>query len=114
MKTRSKTFLVESELPWEPAGEGVRRQILGYDGQIMMVKVAFEKGAVGTLHEHYHTQASYVVSGRFEVTVGGETRTLGPGDGFYAEPDSAHGVVCLEKGVLLDVFTPLRADFLKK
>ena len=114
MKTRSKTFLIENELPWEPAGEGAKRQILGYDGQITMVKVSFEKGAVGALHEHYHTQVSYVASGRFEVTSNGETRVLGPGDGFYVEPDSTHGVVCLEAGTLLDVFTPQRSDFLKK
>jgi len=36
---------------------------MGYDGQLMMVKVEFEKGAVGTLHEHYHSQATYVADG---------------------------------------------------
>ena len=47
----------------EPAGKGVTRQVMGYDGQVMMVKVKFEKGAVGTLHTHYHTQTTYVASG---------------------------------------------------
>ena len=36
----------------------------------MMVKVQFEKGAVGTMHEHHHSQATYVVSGKFELTIG--------------------------------------------
>lgn len=45
MKTRSKTFILEKEKAWEPAGEGVVRQIMGYDGQIMLVKVKFETGA---------------------------------------------------------------------
>ena len=49
-KTRSEVFMYEKDLPWEPAGENVTRQILGYDGQITMVKVKFEKGSVGTLH----------------------------------------------------------------
>ena len=49
-KTRSEVFVYEKDLPWEPAGENVTRQILGYDGQITMVKVKFEKGSVGTLH----------------------------------------------------------------
>ncbi len=48
-KTRSNTFILENEKAWEPAGEGVVRQILGYDGQVMLVKVKFEQGAVGTL-----------------------------------------------------------------
>jgi len=55
-KTRSNTFVLENEKVWEPAGEGVVRQILGYDGQVMLVKVKFEQGAVGTPHTHYHTQ----------------------------------------------------------
>ena len=38
-KTRSNTFVLENEKVWEPAGEGVVRQILGYDGQVMLVKV---------------------------------------------------------------------------
>ena len=47
-KTRSNTFILEKEIVWEPAGEGVVRQIMGYDGQVMLVKVKFEQGAVGT------------------------------------------------------------------
>lgn len=42
-KTRSTTF-ISGEKAWEPAGEGVTRQIMGYDGQVMLVKVKFEKG----------------------------------------------------------------------
>ena len=37
-KTRSNTFILEKEIVWEPAGEGVVRQIMGYDGQVMLVK----------------------------------------------------------------------------
>ena len=51
-KTRSNTFILEKEIAWEPAGEGVVRQIMGYDGQVMLVKVKFEQGAIGTPHTH--------------------------------------------------------------
>ena len=59
-RTRSQTFIRKEEKVWESAGDGVVRQIMGYDGQVMLVKVKFEKGAVGTLHAHYHTQTTYV------------------------------------------------------
>ena len=114
MKTRSTNFNFCAEIPWEPAGEGLTRQIMGYDGQIMMVKVKFDKGAIGYLHSHYHSQTTYVASGKFEVTIGGNISILESGDGFYADPDNEHGVVCLEPGILIDVFTPMRQDFLKK
>ena len=101
MKTRSKTFILEKEKAWEPAGEGVVRQIMGYDGQIMLVKVKFETGAIGTPHTHYHTQTTY-----------GEKQIVETGDGIYIEPDAEHGCTCLEAGILIDCFSPIRADFL--
>ena len=113
MKTRSKSFVLESETAWEKAGEGIERQILGYDGQLMLVKVKFEKGAVGTPHEHFHSQSTYVASGVFEFRVGDETVIVKAGDGIYMEPDIIHGAVCLEAGILIDTFSPMRADFLK-
>ena len=78
----------------------------------MMVRVDFELGAVGPMHQHPHRQATYVHSGRFEVTVDGERRILGAGDCFIARADAPHGVVALEAGTLIDTFTPARADFL--
>ena len=113
MKTRSETFQIGAEMPWENPGPGITRQIMAYDGQLMMVKVHFEKGAVGTMHEHYHSQATYVASGTFELTIGTEKRILVEGDGYYVAPDLIHGCVCLEEGVLIDTFSPVRADFLK-
>lgn len=114
MKTQNGKFQLTSEIAWETPDKGIRRQILGYDGQLMVVRVDFEKGAVGTEHAHFHSQASYVVSGKFEVNVDGEKKVLGTGDGFYVAPDLNHGAVCLEAGTLIDTFSPMRLDFVKK
>ena len=113
-KTQSSKFIYEKDIPWEPAEKGVTRQILGYNGQIMMVKVKFEKGAIGSAHTHYHTQVTYVASGKFEFTVNGEKKIVNAGDGIYMEPDVLHGCVCLEAGLLIDCFSPMRESFLKK
>lgn len=112
MKTRSETFQIAKQMPLENPGPGITRQIMGYDGQLMIVKVKFEKGAVGTLHEHYHSQATYVASGKFELTIGDKKQILEAGDGYYVAPDELHGCVCLEEGILIDTFSPVRADFL--
>lgn len=112
MKTASKRFQVSEETLWEQPSPGVRRQIMGYDGQLMMVKVVFEKGAIGAVHEHYHSQATYVAEGKFELNINGEKRILSAGDGYYVAPDEPHGCVCLEAGTLIDTFSPVRADFL--
>jgi len=107
-----KKFLKESEIQWEELGGGVSRKILGTDNQIMMVKVKFEKDAVGSPHQHFHTQATYCASGKFEFTVDGETSIVEAGEGVYISPNLLHSAVCLEAGILIDVFSPVREDFL--
>ena len=77
MEKRSDTYQISTDIQWEYAGEGIVRQIMGYDEHLMMVKVKFEQGAVGTLHQHPHTQSTYVASGCFEVTIGARNRFSG-------------------------------------
>ncbi len=93
-------------------GGGVTRRVLSYDENLMSVEVSFETGAVGAEHTHPHTQCSYVLSGRFSYSVEGEAVELNPGDSIVVPSGLPHGTVCLEKGVLLDIFTPMRKDFL--
>ena len=107
-----KTFINSENIKWETVGTGIERKILGYDDQVMMVHIRFEKGAVGSLHHHLHRQVSYVESGSFEVTIDGNKHILKQGDFFFVAPDLVHGVVALEKSSLVDVFTPARMDFL--
>jgi quercetin dioxygenase-like cupin family protein len=111
---QSEFYQLEEETHWEFLGNGISRKIFGYNEQIMLVKVRFEKGAIGQLHNHHHTQVTYVESGVFEMTIGNETRTIKSGDGFYVPPHVEHGLLCLEAGILIDVFNPMREDFLNK
>jgi len=59
-----------------------------------------------------HAQVSYCAQGRFEFTIGSEKKVLEEGDGAYIPPNTEHGAVCLEEGLLIDVFSPVREDFL--
>ena len=94
-------------------GGGMTRRLLAWNGQLMPVEVGFETGAVGADHTHPHTQLSYVLAGRFRYTVNGESFEMNPGDSIVVPGGAVHGTECLEKGVVLDVFTPCREDFLK-
>ena len=106
-------FVFNDDVKLTDLGGGVSRKILSYNDQLMSVEVHFEKGAVGAMHTHPHVQISYVLEGSFETNIGGEVKIIKKGDTYITEPDVPHGVVCLEAGVLLDIFTPKRADFLK-
>ena len=109
---KNTLFVVAENVTPEPAGSGIVRRILGNDPQMMMVQVCFTKGSVGARHHHPHRQVTYVAEGRFSVTIGEDTRRLSPGDSFFVPPDVEHGVVAEDDGILIDVFTPAREDFL--
>ncbi|MEJ6777024.1 MAG: cupin domain-containing protein [Crocinitomicaceae bacterium] len=109
----SKEFIFTNDIEWETVGEGVKRKIMGYDDKIMLVHVAFEKGGVGILHQHHHSQVTYVSSGSFDVTIGGKTKTLNAGDSFFIPSNVLHGAICTKAGELIDVFSPIREDFME-
>ena len=88
-------FVKNSDIPFTELGGGVSRKILAYDEKLMSVEVKFEKGAVGAIHTHPHIQISYVLEGKFEATIGGETKIIEKGDTYVTEPDVPHGVVCI-------------------
>lgn len=105
--------LVDDEaIPYTDMGGGVMRKIMTYSDELMVTKVWFEKGSIGAIHNHPHLQISYVVKGKFEVTMGDNKKILKEGDLFFAPTLVFHGVVCLEEGILVDVFNPKRDDFL--
>ena len=115
MKTKEteKVFIENASVEWEHVDKGIRRKIMAYDDKLMVVKVEFETGGVGTLHQHFHSQITHVESGVFEVEIGDEKKILKAGDAFYIPSNVLHGAVCLEAGVLIDVFSPMREDFIK-
>jgi quercetin dioxygenase-like cupin family protein len=108
-----KVFIEDKDISWEQMDTGVQRKIMGYDDNLMVVKVNFETGGVGKLHQHFHSQITHIESGIFEVEIDGVKKVLSAGDGFYIPPNVIHGAVCLEAGVLIDVFSPMREDFIK-
>ncbi|TMI71576.1 MAG: cupin domain-containing protein [Bacteroidetes bacterium] len=110
----AKVFIENREVPWEVIEPGLRRKIMTWDERLMLVKVEFEKGAIGTPHKHSHTQITHVESGIFDVEIGNERKILTTGDAFYVPPNIVHGVVCHEAGTLVDIFSPMREDFIKK
>lgn len=108
----SGVFVFDADCPWLETGPGVRRKVLGFDGELMTVRFSFESGGIGVLHHHPHRQTSVVAKGSFDVTIGGRTERLWAGDCYIVPPNVIHGVVCLEAGELIDSFAPARADFL--
>ncbi|GLU53144.1 cupin domain-containing protein [Dyadobacter frigoris] len=114
MNQKGKQFINDSDIDWQDLGGGVKRKIMSYDENLMMVKVSFETGGIGSLHNHVHRQISYVDSGIFEITIEENRKILKQGDAFFIPPNLVHGALCIERGTLIDIFTPFREDFISK
>ena len=106
------SVIYEKDVPLKDLGGGVTRRVLAYSEGLMMVEVNFEAGGVGSVHTHPHAQNTFVKSGRFRFTIDGAPVEVGPGDTIAFPPDLPHGTLCLEAGTLLDIFSPMREDFL--
>lgn len=107
-----KNHFPAADLTLETVDQGLSRRVGAHNDNLMVVEVHFEAGVTAPLHHHVHEQITYVMSGKFEFTVGDQTYIVGAGDSLYKQPNIEHGATCLEAGTLLDVFTPRRDDFL--
>lgn len=110
---KPQLFVPGEQGPWQETGPGVKRRLRAYNADIMAVEVAFEKGAQGAPHSHPHHQVTYCLSGSFRFEVEGQAYDLNPGDSLVFPSGALHGCTALAKGVLLDIFSPARLDFLE-
>ena len=107
-------FCMEEEIESEVLEVGkCSRKIKKYDGQLMMVEVLMEDYYVSEPHKHPHQQMTYVLEGEFTFHVGSESKDVKEGDTIFMPPDMMHNceLKCV-RGRLLDVFSPIREDFL--
>ena len=112
MKTKKdQRWVFNTDVDTSNPGDGVTRKVLAYNNEAMCVEHLFETGAIGSLHSHPHTQITYVAEGVFEFEIDGEKKQVKKGDTMLKTDNVLHGCVCLEKGILVDFFTPMREDF---
>ena len=100
------------EVAVERPGEGIERQMVVGRG-LMLCRFRFAQLLVTPEHSHPHEQMSLVVRGRVRFYIEGEERVAGPGDVLHFPPGCWHGATMLEEEVeLIDIFSPVREDFL--
>jgi quercetin dioxygenase-like cupin family protein len=101
-----------SRVPVEALGDGTERQMIVGE-RVMLCRLRFAPRVVTPPHEHPHEQITLVERGRVLFTVGDEQRVAEAGDVLHFPPNSWHGATMLdEEVVLVDIFSPIREDFL--
>lgn len=110
-------FVKQAEVTPEVIAEK-RTRYLAHTDHLMAAVIDFNDGptpAPDPPHSHPHEQVTYVVSGEIIFFLGDEPSRLGPGDMIAIPPDVPHTVQLLSpQARLVDAFTPIREEFLKK
>lgn len=98
--------------PLQPIRAGTWKRVIASGDHLKVDEIFFDAGVDTTDHGHDVHQVAYHVSGRFEVTIGGSTVVLGPGDGYAIPAHAAHRVRCIEKGsyILVTAVQPADGD----
>lgn len=105
-------FLRATDDGYLDALPGIRRKTLSYGAATLMSEFRLRAGYPLPVHEHPQEQTGYLVSGRLRLTIGGETREVRPGDSWSIPGGVPHGAETLEDAVAVEVFSPVREDYL--
>ncbi len=92
--------------------EGIRQKTLVHGERTLMTEFRLRKGSIVPLHRHPHEQTGYLVSGQVKFNSGSEEIVCNPGDSWCIHGDQEHGAEALKDSVLVEVFSPVREDYL--
>jgi quercetin dioxygenase-like cupin family protein len=106
MFTRSSRSGYKNALP------GIRFKALAHGTRTLSTEFRLKKGSVIPRHSHPHEQTGYLVSGALRFTVGDEVFDAMPGDCWCVEGGVEHEAVVLEDSVAIEVFSPVREEYL--
>jgi quercetin dioxygenase-like cupin family protein len=91
---------------------GIRMKTLTYGEKTLMSEFRLTKGADLPAHQHPHEQTGYLVSGRIDLTIDGVVHAVRPGDSWCIPGGVTHSANVHEDAVAVEVFAPVREDYL--
>ncbi len=107
-----KMIVRESDKNYVDAIAGVKRKTLAVGEQGMMMQFSLAEGAILPLHRHLHEQIGYLLTGKMTMTIEGIDYQLQAGDSWSIPGQAEHGVQVLEEALVVEVFVPIREDYL--
>ncbi len=106
-------FNEHSDEGYHEVAPGISIKTVAYGERTLMAEFRLARGATLPEHSHPHEQTGYLVSGSMVLRIDGQARELAPGDAWTVPPDAPHGADIIEDSVAVEVFSPVREDYLK-
>jgi len=97
---------------YKQALEGIKLKTLVYGDKTLCTEFRLEKGSKLPRHRHPHEQTGYLVSGGIRLSIGDEIFDVAPGDSWCIPGDVEHGAEIVMDSVAVEVFSPVREDYL--
>ncbi len=105
------SFTTLASLPAKEIFAGAVRGHYAHLERITIGEVSLQANTTVPLHQHAHEQVTYVLEGRFQFTVGPETKVLEPGMAALIPGGVMHGGTTLTACRVIDLFSPVREDY---
>lgn len=105
-------FNKKNESDYKTALEGVRFKTIAFGGKTHLTEFMLSKGATVPKHSHPHEQTGYLISGRMTFMIEDQVFNAEPGDGWNIAGNIEHGVEVLEDSIVIEVFSPVREEYL--
>jgi quercetin dioxygenase-like cupin family protein len=103
-----------TKVPTAQVADGIKRQMIVGEN-VMVCRFTFDPFVVTDVHSHPHEQVTLVVKGKAKFTIDGLAVIVAEGDVLHFPPHNSHGATMLdEEVILIDIFSPIREDFLDK
>ncbi len=90
---------------------GVHRRTMAITDEEMLCEFFLERDSIVPEHSHLNDQVGYVIYGKVELTIGGQTRLCQPGDSYAIPGGVAHQARAVIDSLVIDVFSPPRNDY---
>ena len=107
-------FQKHSEKGYTVAIPGISQKTLVYGERTLMTEFLLKKGSRLPNHSHPHEQTGYLVTGRIRLSIGAQEYDVMPGDSWCIPSGVEHNAEILEDSVGIEVFSPVREDYLPK
>jgi quercetin dioxygenase-like cupin family protein len=114
VERKSSMYQKHSESGYTLAIPGISQKTLVYGERTLMTEFLLKKGSRLPQHSHPHEQTGYLVNGRIRLSIGSEEYDVMPGDSWCIPSGVEHGAEILEDSVGIEVFSPVREDYLPK
>jgi quercetin dioxygenase-like cupin family protein len=106
-------FGINSQNGYSEITQGIKIKTLCYGNSMLMTEFLLKVGALLPEHSHPNEQTGYLVKGKIKLFIEGISREIKTGDSWCIKENTLHKAEILEDSIALEIFSPLRNDYLK-